>query len=446
MRTGGRDAEGYRTYQLTTRVKSTDIKDGPTTVMRTPGLYRPGATWFLGNDLDIWAWCRPDMTIKPASEYAEGRSVTQWDVVQTFSSRPVLPEFQRCNNTEISDPLLEPQKISGSFVSYNVLGQQDRFGQPIESSSHEPFPGQENEWENNRLTVEISQNVPQLQLDLLSYVQNNPLNNDFMWGVIPRGVKFTCTGFERLYYGSCYVYYNRKFRFDVNVVLDPMTGNLVSGWDRDLTDWGTKFLWGHWDTDVTSPTHGTWINDNIGGSPPDPTNPTHFKKAVDMDGQALSGPLDGHGNPANNVIYTTRGPRLMSLVEGTEHDAYDTIDPQRWCRLISDPTKTATTYEGYTTKYPRGILRSYSGFTWLQTNPKGTTAVPGGVNNDWADMTSGVDRGNYADLVKNNGFLAIHKGDWVTIESQSVSGLGKIHVEKYGESDLLTLLNLPLYF
>lgn len=277
---GSRDAEGHREYKLLSLVRH-DPLDGPNVVMNAPGLALPGSFWSFGNDIDIWAFCLPTMTVSPAPGVKENQKY-KWSVVeQTFSTKPPQLQFQRCNDTNIEDPLLEPPKISGSFVKYQEEATHDRFGNPILTSSWEQLRGAQVEFDSNRPQVVISQNVPVLDLALFSSMVDC-VNDAPMWGVDRRMVKLSDAKWERKYYGTCYVYYTRTMTFDINFLT----------FDRDLLDEGTKCLRGQWNK-----TTGLWDLIKINGADPDPTNPTHFDRYKDKNYENARVILDGGGKP-----------------------------------------------------------------------------------------------------------------------------------------------------
>lgn len=295
---GGRDSEGHRTYKITHQVVCA-YEDGPANVMQTAGLPLPGAMWLFDDDIDIWAFCQPDMELKPSSGQPDNHPVKFWDVTQTFSTKGPSAQRQRCNEQQIEDPLLEPPKISGSFVRRTEEATHDRFGAPILTSSWEMIRGQQVEFDTSNPQVVISQNVPDLQMDLLAQLAGRSVHAGPLWGLGRRMWKLSEVTWEERYYGTCYKYYNRKLTFDGN----------YDTWDRDLLDIGTKALHGHYD-----PTTGEWTLDNINGSSPDPTDPSHFDRHKDKRGENAQVVLDGSGRP-----YTSAG-LSKAPVSGSVYD------------------------------------------------------------------------------------------------------------------------------
>ena len=206
---GGKDEDGHRTYDISHLVEAYPW-EGPASVMTTPGLPVPGSFWQFDSDIDVWAFCYPYMKV---SVYGtkEGSPSKFWLVDQKFSTKPL----KRCNDVTIEDPLMEPQKVSGSFVKYSKEAQRDRFKRLITSSSHEPLKGPGVEFDRNRPTVRIEQNVANLELDVFSSMIDAV--NDFpLWGLPPRCVKLSGITWDRKLYGVCNYYYTRTFDFDID--------------------------------------------------------------------------------------------------------------------------------------------------------------------------------------------------------------------------------------
>src|SRR5262245_17458663 len=121
-----RDSEGFREYKLKTRVQVDDTSDGPATVLEAAGLPVIGSTWAFGNEADPYCWCRPDALITP---YVTNERHVLWDVEQKFSNRPFNNRgTDGCADQSVDDPLLQPMKMSGSFVKYTEEATRDKDG------------------------------------------------------------------------------------------------------------------------------------------------------------------------------------------------------------------------------------------------------------------------------------------------------------------------------
>lgn len=358
---GNRDSEGNRNYEMTSKIRTSSASDGPLVVMNCPGLPVTGSTYNFGNDLDIWAFCYPDMMVEMIDPKDDNTKT--WRVTQKFSTKPL----QRCNTLTIQDPLLEPQKIGGSFVRYLKSAFRDMNGIAILTSSWELFRGRDVEFDEAYPTVWIEQNVSDLQLSTFTqYI--NAVNDSTLWGMNARCVKLSNATWQRRQFGICSYYYTRRFEFDIN----------FDTFDRYLQDEGTKVLNGHHGApsgsgctinistvnnttvgtitaftinaggsgykasatiilavtsgngtgaSVTVTTNGSgvvttagapsnggynytagetgltteapgWTLDQINGADPNPNNPQHFIRYKDANGDCAKTLLDGRGQPA----------------------------------------------------------------------------------------------------------------------------------------------------
>lgn len=319
---GQRDAEGHRTYRIKFRVQC-DPRDGPSNAMQTPGLPLPGSLWIIDADVDFFAWFRPDATITPVEQ--EGDPNRFFDVEMTASTRPPPLNQQRCQDTPIEDPLLEPPKVSGSFVKYTEVATHDRFGQRILSSSHQALPGSNLEFDANRPTVRIEQNVAtSLQAYVFPAQFMDAVNAFPLWGLPARCVKLSSGSWERKFFGQCAVYYTRNLEFDINVKLDPDSGLPVSGWDRTLRDEGTKVLAGQWVFDEGEDPPNRWVvNGDSEADPLSPADPTNFYAAKDPQGENAAFPLDGFGRPWSPRVTPGTSTRLGSGDPDTQPGSQD---------------------------------------------------------------------------------------------------------------------------
>ncbi len=296
-----RDDEGHRTYKISHQVQALTT-DGPQVVMNTPGLPVIGSIWSFDNDLDSWAFCWPNMKVTPRLPKEKGRI---WDVEQLFSTKPL----KRCQDTNIEDPLLEPDRISGSFIKFTEEAVRDKDNNFIMSSSNEQLRGPGVEFDKNRPTVRIEQNVAILGLDVFSPMIDT-LNNAPLWGLSARKIKLSNVSWERILFGVCNFYYVRLLEFDIN----------FNTFDRNLLDEGTKVLQGQWDE------NDNWKLKKAGGAEPDPTNPSHFTRYKDKHGENARSILDGAGRPVNTKVINalddgfvnTGGPTTIFVQKYTE--------------------------------------------------------------------------------------------------------------------------------
>jgi len=277
------DDEGHRLYEVRFRVRSSE-SEGPAAVMNATGLYPVGAAWVVEGDADTWAWCQARLDVERDPHYRAGAPGRYWIVTQYFTTRP--PRHDRCQNQAITNPLLEPPRISGQFVTYSEEAGYDRNGQPILSSSHERLSGPELEFETGYPTVAITINQLTLDLPLITQMHNT-VNAVPMWGLPKRCVRLSRVTWERKLYGTCSFYFQITYEFEIR----------YGGHDRLIADRGSKVLNGHWDEST-----GEWTLDKINGSDPDPNNPAHFIQAVDRKGNPVESILlDGTGKPLTDI-------------------------------------------------------------------------------------------------------------------------------------------------
>lgn len=298
---GERDDDGHRTFSVTHRVVLSGTDWGPAAVMTASGLPTPGSYWLFTrtagslSDIDVWAFCTPYMKVSAAKGFKQGEVITHWDVEQRFTTRPL----KRCNTTTIEDPLLEPPRVSGSFVQRLVEAQRDRFGNLLKNSAHEMLKGPQVEFDDHTHQVQIEMNSATLDLQTVTLMMNT-VNDAPLWGLPERCVKLSGFAWERLLYGVCNYYFRRSFQFDTD----------ANTFDRDVPDEGTKVLTGYWgDTEGESTgTNATgWVLRNVDGGPPDPSNPQHFQRYKDRNGENCRVLLDGAGLPAETIIFNGTG-------------------------------------------------------------------------------------------------------------------------------------------
>lgn len=417
----GRDSEGHRFYKIKFLVK-TERSDGPFVALNCPGLPLPGSVWNFGDDYDPWAWCRPDATVSIHDE-KEGDPNRYWIVEMTFSTK--LPESakQRCQDTPIEDPLSEPPRVSGGFTRRTVEATKNRFGNPILTSSHELIRGPGVEFDESTGTVHIEMNVSTLNLALVASMIDT-VNAYELWGLPRRCVKLGHATWSKEYYGTCFVYYKWAFDFDV----DKKT------FDRDLLDEGTKALHGHWDLET-----GEWSLLPVWAtiSPlvvtmPDRFNPNHFSRFKDRNGENCRVVLDGEGKPHNPALDVTEdclqsptgAPTNWTVAGFPAGDAV--VGHNALCIWIGIQTVPG---EG-----DMDLQLLYNDPNWEFTHQLYPGSIWTQAGNAWHDMgPNGMVRTVGAD------------GPAVITLTRVETPPGKVHVEKYPESDFL-LLGIPVTF
>ena len=275
------DSSGQRTYDLSMLVATDNVADGPGIAVNVPELPQTGDVWLFGNDSDPWAFCTPFRSVQ-RHQAKKGDPHKWWQVDFKFTTLPRI----RCQDQSIENPLLEPQEVSGSFVKYTEEALVDRFGEAILNSAFEKIKGPQVEFDANRPTIKVSQNVLNLELNIFAPMIDT-VNDATLWGLTSRKIKLSNVSWERRYYGVCAAYYTRTFEFDIN----------FNTFDRTIQDEGSKALSGHWEGD-------SWVLEDIGGSAPDSNKPSHFNTYKDRNDENTRVILNGAGLPANTAIGT----------------------------------------------------------------------------------------------------------------------------------------------
>lgn len=255
-----RDDDGHREYSIEHRVETTSISDGPAIVTWATGLPVVGSYWAFGNDVDVWAYCYPTMSVTPEFGVEPGKF---WIVRQKFSTKP----FKRCQDQSIEDPLLEPAKISGGFSVRSKLFHTDKDGALIKTSSHEMVS-----LEKDIGDPTVSIDINTASIDLPTFVAAiHKLNDATLWGMAARKIKLTNASWTRNVYGVCSYYYTQHFEFEVR----------DDGWDEsEVADAGFRCLRGKWST-ADPP---VWAQD----AGVDQTDPSHFIVAKDPNDEQYS--------------------------------------------------------------------------------------------------------------------------------------------------------------
>lgn len=437
----GVDEEGHRTYKLGMLLRTTDKLDGPYQMYRTPGTPNYGSAWSFGNDNDIWAFYTNECTVEKygtvnddSAVEASGQPWIFWFAEYTYSTKP--PDRKRCSETQINNPLLEPFKYAGDFSKYTEEAYFDMGGRALLNSAWEQLRGQQVEFDRNRPSVVIEQNVSNLQLPLLSAFIDC-VNDRPMWGLPARTIKLSSAPWEKIYYGTCYFYFKRTLRFDIN----------YETWDRLLLDEGSCALNGHW-----HPTTRHWVVDDIDGQPPNRFNPAHFVKFTDFNNQPARVILDGGGLPAGACIDEIPEdyegtPSVFLAVQGSLGKALNDI--RNWIEWtptsfeVSFATPPNDWRADY--RYRRGNIVNHNGLIaickWININDPPLASTTG----NWVNLTIDNPLTNKGTYSKTTSYF---QGDYVvnyaTLADVCVwRPVGSILVQKYFPANFL-LLGVPL--
>jgi len=289
-----RNEDGQRTYKLTSLIVTDSTNDGPGTVMACPGLPVVGVGWDYGNDDDPYAICSPQLSVRMHGQ-RDGDPDFWWSVENTFTTIP----NRRCQDTTIEDPLAEPDRVGGTYTKKVREATRDRFGNPILNSSWELMKGPIVEFDSSDPGVWVEQNVSNLQLNVFSEMIDH-VNGHPLWGLPPRCVKLGSIVWERLYFGSCSIYYKRTFEFDIS----------FSTFDRLAADEGTRVLRGDWHRTTTfvSGQVGSTVSITqpprwVAGENADPNDPLDFINYKDTRGEPGTVVLNGFGCPWSPKYY-----------------------------------------------------------------------------------------------------------------------------------------------
>ncbi len=455
-----RDEEGHREYKLVNLVNCSSKFDGPSVAINCPGLPLPGSAWIIGNDVDFWVWCRWGATVTPVIT----KEPNYWFTVeQTFSNKPADIKRQRCNDTPIEDPILEPNKISGSFTKYTEEAFIDRFGKPITNSAFEQIRGPQIEFDRNHPTIKIEQNVINLGIELWGPMVDT-VNDSRMWGLPRRTIKLSNVSWERKFYAQCYKYYTRTFEFDIK----------TETFDRDLLDEGTKVLSGRWSANNSRVWELLDVLENGIPVPPNPRNPLHFDKFKDPKNNPCRCILNGFGLHANVLVPLKNVDLYISIANTNVNNL--TSDGTKWIPLVG------TTYD-YVVDQIEGfgnVAPPVGGFNiplggaalgierYLFDEGEFRVWVPGevvlfiphpAINDLYINITSTIPEvnvfpgedetvwifvasGTLQYKGEYNSGTTYSKGDIIKHQFDP-TGTGSIHVEKYPESNFL-LLGVPL--
>lgn len=316
------DEDGARTYKVVWQIESDNGLDGPANVLQTPGLPVPGTMWNYLNDIDIWAWCRPNATVRRHRGDNSQDPIRLWELEQTFSTkRPSREQGQRQQppNQRTEDPIFLPPKISGSTVEFQVEDPIDwRTGIRALTSAREPIRGPAVTFDDCRSQIVIEQNVLVLQLDLLEQMKAT-VNDSVLWGRPARHIKLKSWTWDWTYYGQSFRYFVRRLTFELYTRFDPTTFTYKSGWDRVIVDEGTLVLRGEWERNRNLATYRTY-------------RVAPGLTAANAKAGDIVAYQDFHGNPSHVILDGNGRPwDALGVTTGTVgDDTMGTIDFQHY--------------------------------------------------------------------------------------------------------------------
>lgn len=440
---GDRDDDGYMTYNVEFVMFSNTpqgFTDGPAAALQCPqlpqtySLYDP-PSWNLGTDVgkfnnieqDPYSWCHWDAKVKPM--YKPEEPGVWYTVELRFSSKP----DKRCRTNPVEDPINEPPVISGSTSKYTEQGLIDRFGNFITNSAWERIQGPQNEWDHNRKSIKIQQNVAS---SLLGYILPSQMldcvNGLPLWGFPPRTIKLSSCPWELKFNGPCSPYYQRTLEFDIRYQQND--DGSFDTWDRNVLDEGTKVLAGQWKGQPGVGNGLQWVP-TVGANP---QNPTHFIKAVDFQtNNPIKLILNGRGVPAGLV--TPLQTLFMAILPNIN---VPLTDGSTWVPIINDPTAIpawTAPDQDLGQFYKRGTLVTFGGNNYIAVGENDSQVPPPANVFDWTFMSATITSRGIWSAATN--YIV---GDYVN--GVGNSGLaGNVNIQYYPSVDF-SQLGIPLSF
>lgn len=280
---GGKDANGWDFFEAQFLVKTMSKKDGPDEALHAAGLPKTGTGWVFGND------SRPDCYCHPEKKCSEYRAKQQdpgfyWLVDTTFSNKITF--------------IGSPPKISINGQKYTKEVVRDRFGKLLTSTSHELFRGPQAEFDFNRIQVRVEYSRATIDLPLWTKLVDT-VNISTMWGVPARCVKMEPYVIDEKRDDDGNRYFTITFEFTIYMVQDK-TGAIVSGFDRDILNEGTKAR-GQWTYPTDNPEDATWSTAGFGPV----GNPHSFDRYYDKRGNIARVILQANGTPWGTTLSGT---------------------------------------------------------------------------------------------------------------------------------------------
>lgn len=272
------DSDGWDTFTAQFLIKCDDTEDGPDTARQATGAPQTGDPWIYGNDSRPDVYCLPQKTI----EVYRGKKQDPgfwWILERQFSNKAAF--------------IGSRPRISGGFTRFTKEVVRDRFGNPVTSTSFEMFRGPQAEFDNNRPSVKIEYAVSDLDVGFLAALIDR-VNISEMWGCPPRCVKLDNAPWEEKYDDNGVRYFTYCLEFSIFIV-ENLDGDLVSGWDRDLLNEGTKAL-GQWRYPTATISDAEW--DKLGGNV---DNPKDYFRYHDKKGNIARVILKHDGTPWNGI-------------------------------------------------------------------------------------------------------------------------------------------------
>ncbi len=390
------DAEGQRTYTVTFLLTTlTPEFDGPQQAMICPDLPVIGSTYAYGNEIDIWAWRQPGVSIKAPGEYRQGNLRGVLHATVNYTTRPRTFAQDRPNasggapSDTIENPLSEPARISIGFNKFTEEATKDRFGRDVTNSAFESLHGATNEWDSGRPTVSIEQNIANINLPQLAGMLDT-VNSTRMWGHIERAVKLSSISAQKKFGKNNSYYWTRTLNFEINLILDTITRTVDA----------TTLIGSPTITLTSGRPHSGDVGRKISGPG---IAPGSFILSVDISARTIT--LD------NNATMTIFG--TMTIEPGDGHYI------SGWDRdVIDEGTKALRGKWSAANDLPR---------RWI-LDPNADAANP-------MDYVRATDpHGNITKVILD--------GAGVPFDTNTSGGIGNIHLERYTQSNFF-ILGIP---
>ena len=222
---GGVNSEFDRQYTIKYQV-ITGIADGPRTALQAPGIPQWGSFYRYNNEVDLWSFAQQytPRVVETDMRYNFGSGevkALKWEIDVSYSTRATNRQTQ----PQRDNPLEEPPKISGSYLSSSRPAYDDKNGAKILNTAGEPYlpaPTVPSDID----TLLISYNTAVISLpQRADYIGS--VNSVNIWGLEPRQARLVRWGYTVAYAGSM-PYIQHKFEFNISFQRTP-TSNICIG-------------------------------------------------------------------------------------------------------------------------------------------------------------------------------------------------------------------------
>lgn len=242
------EESGHRTFTAKYKVAH-DIDEGPLAIESADGLPAIGDHWEPDELDEIDEYARRTPYAK-CTYMVEGERANYSIVEIHFTTKPI----KRCQDTQIENPLLEPPKISGSFIEQTMKAVYDIALNPVMNSAGERM---DVEIEASSLTVDISVNVDESPISLIATMLHK-LNDAELWGLPAKCIKLSTASWETLYWGVCTKYYKLNMGFKIRAPYSIDSGIPIRRKKNPGDPTSTEYEWVVEPGNVTT-TVGGWV-------------------------------------------------------------------------------------------------------------------------------------------------------------------------------------------